>query len=74
MNLGDGELGKHYTILSIACDAPAAQRLMNLGFLPGLTVSVFQVAPLGDPITLDTDFGRISLRRDDARAIEVQPA
>lgn len=73
MNLGEGELGNTYTIRSIVCDAPGAQRMMHLGLLPGSSVKIVQVAPLGDPMTVETETGVLSLRRQDARALDVDP-
>lgn len=73
MNLGEGVLGNTYKIHSIACDAPGAQRMMHLGLLPGSTVKVVQVAPLGDPMTVETETGILSLRRQDAQALDVAP-
>jgi ferrous iron transport protein A len=50
------------------------QRLMAMGFLPGAAVRVVEVAPFGDPITVEIDSWRLSLRRSDADAVRVAPS
>lgn len=74
MNLGTAKTRDHLRILDLDPAQPAVQRIMALGLLPGAAITVAHVAPLGDPITLDTEVGRISLRRSDAAAITVEPA
>ena len=45
---------------------------MEMGLVSGETVVVERVAPLGDPIEFFVKGYHVSLRRDDARNIEVQ--
>ena len=49
-----------------------SRRLLAMGFLPGAPVRVVQVAPLGDPLTIDLDGWRVSLRRSEAALLEVK--
>ena len=54
--------------------APARrERLTELGFTPGVRVSVAGRAPLGDPIHVELRGGGFAVRRDEARCIEVAP-
>jgi ferrous iron transport protein A len=53
-------------------DHPASQRLLALGLLPGTSVQVVQVAPLGDPVEIEFNGMRLSLRKADAAAVEVE--
>ncbi len=46
---------------------------MELGLMPGVTVRFIKSAPLGDPIALDVEGRQLSLRREDAAQIFVQP-
>ncbi|HMP73168.1 MAG TPA: ferrous iron transport protein A [Kiritimatiellia bacterium] len=73
MNLADAQPGQRFLVLELDPAQPAAQQLMALGLLPGSSVTVARVAPFGDPITLHTETGPISLRRSDAQAITVKP-
>lgn len=52
-------------------DHPAFQRLLAMGLLPGTTVAVVQVAPLGDPVEIEFKGMRLSLRKADAAAVQV---
>jgi ferrous iron transport protein A len=47
------------------------QRLMDLGLMPNVLVTVLRSAPLNDPIELKLDACNVSLRRQEARTIEV---
>lgn len=69
------ELGLHGagTIAKVGGRGPIAQRLLAMGFLPGTKVRVVQVAPFGDPITVELDGWRVSLRLQDADALQLNP-
>lgn len=47
------------------------RRLLELGFLPGVEVTVLGVAPMGDPLDLAVRGCRFSLRREEAELIAV---
>jgi ferrous iron transport protein A len=51
-----------------------AQRLMELGFLPGHMVTPAHAAPGGDPRVFRVDGSEIALRRDTAASVWVRPA
>jgi Fe2+ transport system protein FeoA len=44
-----------------------------MGFLPGTRLRVVQVAPFGDPITVELDGWRVSLRLREAEALQIKP-
>lgn len=46
-------------------------KLMEMGFIPGERVIVEQVAPLGDPISIEVAGYRLSLRLNEASKIFV---
>ncbi len=50
----------------------AAGRLMDMGVTRGAKVKVVRVAPLGDPIEVDIRGYRLSLRKAEAQAIDVE--
>src|SRR5687767_6118979 len=66
-------VGEGGEIAALRGDGALTQRIMALGLLPGSRLTVVGVAPLGDPLTISTSAGRISLRRSEARAIELKP-
>jgi ferrous iron transport protein A len=47
------------------------RRLLEMGLLPGTEVEVVRVAPLGDPIELAVRGYKLSIRRAEALAIDV---
>ncbi|MBK5930776.1 FeoA family protein [Halochromatium salexigens] len=47
------------------------QRLLDLGLMPNVVVTVVRSAPLNDPIELKLDASSITLRRREAITIEV---
>jgi ferrous iron transport protein A len=47
-------------------------KLMEMGCIPGEAVTVEQIAPLGDPISIAVAGYRLSLRMDEAKTIIVE--
>ena len=60
-------------VVSLGDDMDLAQRLMEMGVLPGTPVRVVRLAPLGDPIDIEIRGYHLSLRRREAAAITVEP-
>jgi ferrous iron transport protein A len=60
-------------IVSVDATDPVGQRMMAMGFLPGMPVKVVQVAPFGDPITVELGNWRVSLRMSEASLVETEP-
>jgi ferrous iron transport protein A len=50
-----------------------AQRLQEMGMTTGVVVKLIRVAPLGDPLEIEVRGYRLSLRKDEAAAVEVSP-
>lgn len=50
-----------------------AQRLADMGFLPGLAVRVVRRAPLGDPLEVDLAGVRVCIRAEEAGQVLVRP-
>ncbi len=70
-SLARAPLRRSARILSIGGDRAFRRRLLELGFLPGVEVTVVGVAPMGDPLELEVRGCRYSLRRAEAEAILV---
>ena len=49
----------------------AKRRIMDMGLTKGTEVTVRKIAPLGDPIELTVRGYELSIRKDEAAAIEV---
>lgn len=69
--LSDLKVGKEAVILEFEND-DIFLKLMEMGCIPGETVKVDQIAPLGDPISIIIAGYRLSLRLDEAEMIWVE--
>lgn len=69
--LADLEKGDKGTIVSI--ETPEMQvALMNLGVLEGDRCVLSDIAPLGDPIAIQVNGTKVSLRRRDAEKVWIK--
>ncbi|MBI5600408.1 MAG: ferrous iron transport protein A [Gemmatimonadetes bacterium] len=66
--------GERAVIDSVDCPPVIARRLMELGVLPGTEVEVIRRAPLGDPMEIALRGVHLSLRKSEARHIDVTPS
>jgi ferrous iron transport protein A len=71
-SLADVKVGGAATIVVVVGARGLAVRLMEMGLLPGTRVEVLRVAPLGDPIEVRVRGFALSIRRQEARGIEVR--
>ena len=53
-------------------DSPLKINLMELGFLPGKTITLHHSAPLGGPMAFKLEEAILALRKTEASLIEVQ--
>ena len=66
--------GQSGTVVAMRGDDPAlTQRLMALGILEGAGVKLTRKAVGGDPIEIEVMGYALSLRREEARMVRVQP-
>ncbi len=73
MNLSTLKPGQQGTILKLDRSiGPIRRRLMDMGVIPGETVKVEKVAPMGDPIEITVKSYNLSLRKNEARGIEIE--
>lgn len=74
MTLSELPRGSTANVVSVRGDRVVTTRLMELGLLPGSTVRVVRVAPLGDPLVVKVRGAELSLRASEASLIEVAPS
>ncbi|MFB6467139.1 ferrous iron transport protein A [Cytobacillus sp. Hz8] len=67
--LSDGKIGDVIKIKSLHLTGFMRRRLMDLGFLPGVTVKILQKSPLGDPIAYHVNHTTIALRKEESSQI-----
>ncbi len=65
--------GSRCVIKRITANGSLDQRLMDFGFYPGIEIKIIRNAPLGDPMKLEINSRFLSIRRDEARFVEVCP-
>lgn len=70
-SVADLRPGEGGTVRAVTGRDAIAVRLLEMGFLPGVRVDVRKLAPLGDPMELRVRGFHVSVRRDEARRIEL---
>jgi ferrous iron transport protein A len=63
--------GRWATVLTVVGPGFIALRLMEMGLVPGASISVVRSAPLGDPIQIKLRDYHLALRRTEAELINV---
>ena len=66
------EVGQQGTLLSVAGPRLFRRRLLELGLVPGVTIKLVNVAPLGDPLEIEVRGCRFSIRRSEAAALQMR--
>lgn len=69
--LADLRVGERAIVRELELDHPTAEHLMNLGFVPGLEVSVERSGPGGDPRVYRVEGTEVAIRRELSRHIHV---
>lgn len=63
--------GQKAVIVDLNIDA-IPLKLLEMGCLPGNTVELLQIAPLGDPIYIDVNDSHVAIRLETAAEIDVE--
>jgi DtxR family Mn-dependent transcriptional regulator len=72
--LHDLPVGQRGIVVRVGGKGPSRRRMMDMGLVPGTEVEVVRVAPLGDPIEFTLKGYNLSLRKSEAKAIQVEVA
>jgi len=67
------KLGERARIVDVAGDDGIAIRLMEMGLIDGEEIELLGFAPLGDPIEFEVRGYRLSLRKNEARRVTIEP-
>ena len=70
--LKDVNIGSTAKVVKLHGEGAIKRRIMDMGITKGVMVRVKRVAPLGDPIELTVRGYELSLRKEDAKMIEVE--
>lgn len=63
--------GKTVTVSNLNLQGALRRRIMDMGITKGTDITVRKVAPLGDPMEITVRGYELSLRKADAKHIEV---
>ena len=67
-------IGESAMITAVGGQGGLRRRLLDMGLIPKTRVRVEKIAPLGDPMELRVRGYALSLRKEDAREIQVEVA
>lgn len=74
MTLKDLSVGQSARITAVGGEGSLRQHFLDMGVLPGATVTLIKYAPMGDPMELRIHGYELTLRLADAEKITVLPA
>ncbi len=64
--------GETVTVKRLTGAGPVKRRIMDMGITKGVNIFVRKVAPFGDPVEVTVRGYELSLRKADAKMIEVE--
>lgn len=65
-------LGSVVTVRRVHGKGPIRRRLMDMGIVSGIKLEILRAAPMGDPIEYKLRGYHLSLRKSEAKLIEVE--
>ncbi|MBM3137991.1 MAG: metal-dependent transcriptional regulator [Chloroflexi bacterium] len=71
-NLREMKIGQKAIVLGVRSSGSTRQRMMDMGLVPGSEIEVMRIAPLGDPIEINLKGYHLSLRKSEAKEVEVE--
>ena len=72
MTLKDLEIGKTAVVTVVGGEGALRQHFLDMGVIPGVSVTVVKLAPMGDPMELKIHGYELTLRLADAEKIQVE--
>ena len=73
MSLDEIRPGERCRIKRMMASGLLGQRLLDMGFIPGVEIEVIRNAPLIDPVEIRLGEYQVSIRHEEARYVEVEP-
>ncbi len=70
--LKDVKIGETVKVVRIHGEGALKRRIMDMGITKGVEIYVRKVAPLGDPVEITVRDYELSLRKADAKLVEVE--
>ncbi len=72
MTIDDLQIGQQGVISAVGGEGALRLRFLDMGLIPGTSVLLQKVAPMGDPIQIQVRGYELTIRREDARMIRLQ--
>lgn len=72
MTISDLKIGESGKITKVGGEGALRQHFLDMGMIPGVTVTLMKYAPMGDPLELKVFDYELTLRKADAAKIEVE--
>lgn len=66
------KVGQRGIVVSLESKGSLKRRMIDMGLVPGSEIKVLRVAPLGDPIEFAVRGYNLSLRKSEAKDIQVE--
>ena len=73
MTLKESRVNFSYRVVKIHGSGPFKRRIMDMGITKNAKIYVRKVAPLGDPVQISIRGYELSLRKEDAECVEIEP-
>ena len=74
MTLDKLPVGQEAVITRVGGEGALRCRFLDMGLIPQTRITVSKIAPMGDPMELQLRGYVLTLRREDARSIEIKKA
>lgn len=72
MTLDELPVGRSAVITTVGGEGALRCRFLDMGIIPKTKVKVEKIAPMGDPLELQIRGYQLSIRKEDARKIEIE--
>ena len=69
--LHDVSVGETVTVKAIRGEGAVKRRIMDMGITKNVEIFVRKVAPLGDPVEVTVRGYELSIRKEDAKMVEI---
>lgn len=74
MTLDKIDIGEFRRIKTIGGSGALRRRLLDMGLTPKTAIKVVKIAPMGDPIVLSLRGYELTLRKEDAKQVQLEDA
>lgn len=71
--LREARIGTTVRVIKLHGEGAIKRRIMDMGITKGVEIYIRKVAPLGDPVEVMVRDYELSIRKEDAAMVEVEP-